>query len=97
MRKSTRRAAQGSDVAHLPPRALEIPVDDYWREAQLVAERALVAKGLAPLPAAPASLTRIAPRAAAGPRPMQIFAGELPLTTGPQLVLIEDTTGSGKT
>ena len=88
----------GSDADFFGPAPIETPLEDYWREARSAAGRALRAKGLTPLSGAPAAtLERIAPRAAASPRPMQRRAGELPLASGPQLFLIEDATGSGKT
>ena len=88
----------GSDADHFGPGPIDAPIEDYWREARETARRALVAKCLAPLRGALApSLARISPRAAASPRPMQRLAQELPLGVGPQLILIEDATGSGKT
>jgi len=87
----------GSDANFFGPASIETPLEDYWREARSAAGRALCAKGLTPLSGAPsATLERIAPRAAASPRPMQRLAGELSLGPGPQLFLIEDATGSGK-
>jgi CRISPR-associated endonuclease/helicase Cas3 len=88
----------GSDADYFPPFSLDTPLVDYWREAQQTARRALGAKGLAPLKVALApTLDGIAPRAAASPRPMQRLSENLTLGRGPQLVLIEDATGSGKT
>jgi CRISPR-associated endonuclease/helicase Cas3 len=88
----------GSDADYFSPLPLDTPLEIYWREAKRTAQRALSAKGLAPLKAASApSLGRIAPRAATSARPMQRLSEELTLGTGPQLILIEDATGSGKT
>ena len=88
----------GSDADYFSPLPLETPLENYWREAKRTAQRALSAKGLAPLKGASApSLGRIAPRAATSPRPMQRLSEKLTLGTGPQLILIEDATGSGKT
>jgi CRISPR-associated endonuclease/helicase Cas3 len=66
--------------------------------AQLRAEQALAGKGLlAPKPIAAPSLLQIAPRVSATPRPSQSLAQSLGLADGPQLIVIEDATGSGKT
>jgi CRISPR-associated endonuclease/helicase Cas3 len=87
----------GSDADYFPLAPLEIALADYWRDAQEAAYRALAAKGL--LPARPRSirLHDIAPHAGPSPRPMQLAAESLDLSDGPQLILIEDATGSGKT
>jgi len=89
----------GSDADHFGPAPLDIPLEVYWREAQRCAAEALTAKGLTPLkPAARLRLADFAPAAAAiAPRPMQGLAETVALGRGPQLVVIEDSTGSGKT
>jgi CRISPR-associated endonuclease/helicase Cas3 len=88
----------GSDAEFFPLAPLDIPLSDYWRNALKAAEQALAAKGLLPTkPAAAVRLADFAPQAAAFPRPMQAIAGSLALSAGPQLLLIEDATGSGKT
>ena len=88
----------GSDADYFPPQAIDMPLEDYWCGAQSAAGRALAAKGLTPRPPAlTASLASLSPLAAASPRPMQSLAETLPLAEGPQLILIEDATGSGKT
>ncbi len=88
----------GSDADFFGPAPIDTPPEAYWQIAQLAAKRALEAKGLVPLEGAPdPSLAKIAPRAAASPRPMQRLAEEIRLAEGPQLFIIEDTTGSGKT
>jgi CRISPR-associated endonuclease/helicase Cas3 len=88
----------GSDADYFGPATLEMSLEDYWRHAQCCAHRSLTAKGLWPLNVVPAmSLATIAPRAATSPRPMQRLASDVPLAEGPQLVTIEDATGSGKT
>ena len=88
----------GSDADYFPLAPLEIALADYWRSAQKAAGRALAAKGLLPSkPKAAIGLHDIAPQATASPRPMQSLAELLDLSDGPQLVLIEDATGSGKT
>ena len=88
----------GSDADYFRLAPLEIALADYWRSAQEAAGRALAAKGLLPSkPNAVTGLRNIAVHAAASPRPMQLFAETQALSDGPQLILIEDATGSGKT
>jgi len=88
----------GSDASHFGPAPFDTPLDEYWRKACSTAERALRAKGLLPLQGAAAPrLADLSPRAAASPRPMQRLAETLLLGAGPQLIVIEDATGSGKT
>lgn len=88
----------GSDADYFGPTAIDTPLEDYWRHAQRCAQSSLTAKGLRPLSAATAiSLNTIAPRAATSPRPMQRLAEDVALAKGPQLFVIEDATGSGKT
>ncbi|MCF1502148.1 CRISPR-associated helicase Cas3' [Afifella sp. H1R] len=88
----------GSDVASFSFHPPEMPPQDYWEHALTAAEAALHAKGLVP-PAvfAKPSLARLAPHAAAAPRPLQTEAGRLALQQGPSLIVIEDLTGAGKT
>jgi CRISPR-associated endonuclease/helicase Cas3 len=88
----------GSDADFFDMVDPAMPIDEYWRLAQLRAEQALAGKGLlAPKPIAAPSLLQIAPRASAAPRPSQSLAQSLGLADGPQLIVIEDATGSGKT
>jgi CRISPR-associated endonuclease/helicase Cas3 len=88
----------GSDADYFGPTAVDTLVEDYWRHAQCCAHRSLIAKGLRPLSATTAiGLDTIVPRAATSPRPMQRLAEDVALAEGPQLFVIEDATGSGKT
>ena len=88
----------GSDAEFFGPTHLDLILEDYWRDALRAAERALAAKGLNPAALAPRPrLQDLAPRAASSPRPMQSLAEKMPVSDGPQLVIVEDATGSGKT
>lgn len=73
------------------------PLVDYWPMALRRADAALESKGL--LPARPVTLPSL--RRLSGhmgsPRPMQELAGAIPVPGEPQIVVIEDGTGSGKT
>ena len=88
----------GSDGGFFSFEAPEMPLADYWPLALERADKALLAKGLTPaafhsIPL----LSHLSPRAGAHPRPMQRQAAELAIGKHPQLILIEDGTGSGKT
>lgn len=88
----------GSDSAFFGFQPIEMPLSDYWSWAKAQAGEALRAKGLVPPPAFQApSLHRVSPEAAKRPRPMQRLAERVPLAHGPQLLIIEETTGAGKT
>lgn len=80
----------------MPPDSLQA----YWERAQAQARRAVAAAGLAP--------AAVAAYAGAGrlvdfipylnhPTPLQRFAANVALADGPQLFLLEDVTGAGKT
>ena len=87
----------GSDVACFPFKDPDLPLAEYWPLARQRAETALADKGL--LPARVVSspvLARFSAHTLA-PRPMQARARDLPLPLEPQIIVIEDGTGSGKT
>lgn len=87
----------GSDSTYFTFEDPEMEADDYWPLARERAERAIAAKGLVPAVCRSGlHLSDFMPQIAA-PRPMQALAEEIGLDDGPQLVVIEDTTGSGKT
>lgn len=86
----------GSDTAFF---AFEDPAmlpADYWPLALARADEAIATKGLLPPAVRPGvGFSTLAPDIEA--RPMQAVADAVPLAEGPQLFIIEDTTGSGKT
>jgi CRISPR-associated endonuclease/helicase Cas3 len=76
------------------PRRLEL----YWADARQAAAEAVKRSGLvgsAPRPFG--GLEKLFPLIASQPSPLQQAASEIDLGTGPQLFVIEDLTGSGKT
>jgi CRISPR-associated endonuclease/helicase Cas3 len=90
----------GSNQEWFPFESEAIPLASYWKRACEAAEKAVVEAGLG----------QRRTRAFAGfgelfrgergpllPSPLQKMAAEVPLGTGPQLFLLEDLTGSGKT
>lgn len=88
----------GSHQAFFPYRSTPMDLEAYWREhAQPQARRAVEAAGL--LPAAvrpftgPADLFDYLRQ----PTPLQHYAATVELMPGPQLFILEDVTGAGKT
>jgi CRISPR-associated endonuclease/helicase Cas3 len=74
-----------------------MPLADYWRLARQQATRALDASGVIPPAAAPAMDFRSLFRGIATPSPLQEWAAQVPLAAAPQIHLLEDVTGAGKT
>ena len=88
----------GSDDLTFRFEPSNIPIEEYWKIALSRADKALALKGLVPkVPVTRPSFATIAPQASGRLRPMQELAQEVALTTSAQLVIVEDTTGSGKT
>ncbi|GLU33691.1 CRISPR-associated helicase/endonuclease Cas3 [Trinickia caryophylli] len=91
----------GSDQHHFPYRATPMALPTYWHDhARPAARRALVASGLTGCRGAPYAgsnrLVDFIPHLTA-PTPLQCYAANVPLVDGPQLFMLEDVTGSGKT
>jgi CRISPR-associated endonuclease/helicase Cas3 len=69
----------------------------YWQRACAQAERAVREAGLVPAPVATdVGMSSLFP-GIDDPRPLQRWAGSVPLPAGQSLVVIEDATGAGKT
>ena len=87
----------GSNTQFFPYRDQPQPLPDYWLHAQRQAAQALDASGIvAPASAAPLPLRTLFPQIAE-PSPLQQWAACVPLGAKPQLHLLEDVTGAGKT
>lgn len=74
-----------------------MPLDVYWQEIALPrARQAIAASGVtAARVAAWSSFETLFPKKS--PRPMQIYASDVEVTDAPQIFVLEDATGSGKT
>lgn len=86
-----------SNEAHFTWEPSPLPLAEYWPRALKQARDALKGSGL--LPARPAAFQGVGalfPHIER-PRPLQAWAGTTPLAPGPQLFILEDQTGSGKT
>ena len=89
----------GSDSSHFPATAdADLAPDEYWRERALPGARAAVLNaGVLPGEVHPeGGMARIFPHIER-PSPLQRFAEQVPLPAGPNLFVLEDATGSGKT
>jgi len=73
------------------------PLADYWDEALAMAERALDNVGVLPLgKRAPLDFAQLFP-AITTPSPLPVWAATGPISPEPQIHLLEDVTGAGKT
>ena len=86
----------GSNTLYFPYRTEAIPLREYWQEAQERAETALKAVGVLPVRCSERSFAELFAEIAT-PSPLQAWAIDTPLTSAPQIHLLEDLTGAGKT
>ena len=86
----------GSNPEWFGPKRPETPIKGYWNQALARAQAAIQAAGLHRARPHACGAARVLPKLLA-PRPMQVAVGEVSLSEGPLLALIEDATGTGKT
>lgn len=87
----------GSNQAWFPYCTEEMPLSQYWERALSQAQDAVEESGVLPPATAPEiSFGRLFPSIAV-PSPLQTLVAQEPLDEGPQLIVIEDSPGSGKT
>lgn len=85
----------GSNPDWFPPASPDLRLTDYWSRAQEQAQVAIAKAGLFG-----AAVSHGASRPLLGdfaPRPLQKAALDTPLPEGPALMILEDSTGAGKT
>ncbi|MDD2702377.1 MAG: CRISPR-associated helicase Cas3', partial [Sideroxydans sp.] len=89
----------GSNTDYFSYRSEPLSLDGYWSQALVSAEKALAASGV--LPGTPAVGRGVqdlfTPQRIQKLTPLQRWAQDAALATQPQLVLLEDVTGAGKT
>lgn len=85
----------GSNPDWFPPAPPDILFPDYWKTAQRQARQAVRAAGL--FGTAPKSAPSDPLLAGFTPRPLQQAALDVELPEGPALMILEDSTGAGKT
>lgn len=87
----------GSNQDHFPYCAGGLSLADYWCRAQLQAAQALDATGVLPVPSVgELRFADLFPQIAE-PSPLQHWAATVELSDEPQIHLLEDVTGAGKT
>jgi len=87
----------GSNTTYFAYHAAPMPLADYWLHAQQQAAIALAASGIVAPASAPAmSFNALCP-AISSASPLQLWAAQQALPDGPQIHLLEDVTGAGKT
>ncbi|HAY10028.1 MAG TPA: CRISPR-associated helicase/endonuclease Cas3 [Thauera sp.] len=86
----------GSNTLFFPYRSEAIPLGEYWQEAQKYADAAIEAVGVLPVPCRERSFAELFAEIAR-PSPLQAWAIDTPLASAPQIHLLEDVTGAGKT
>lgn len=86
----------GSNTEFFPYHSEEIELQDYWLKAQHHANSALNAVGVLPISCSERSFREFFPEIAT-PSPLQAWAIETRVDTAPQIHLLEDVTGAGKT
>ncbi|MDX1653597.1 MAG: CRISPR-associated helicase Cas3' [Candidatus Competibacteraceae bacterium] len=74
-----------------------LPLEDYWKRARRLAARAVREAGVLPEDSAPPVAIGDLFVKINQATPLQNLAAELDLGTGPQLFVLEDVTGAGKT
>jgi len=80
-----------------PPGRLPLALPAYWEVAQEQARKAVEWAGLVPVASAPArTMGELFPKIK-DPSPLQVLCAGLPLAPGPQIFIVEDATGAGKT
>lgn len=88
----------GSNVAWFPYESSAIPLSDYWTARALPqARKAVQDSGLSLAPPSPSTGLRTLFPFATELTPLQDLVERIPLENGPQLFLIEEVTGGGKT
>ncbi len=87
----------GSNTDYFPYRTTEMPLAAYWAQAKTQAQQAMDAAGVLPIAhRAEIGFDELFPEISV-PSPLQVWASSVPLADGPQIHMLEDVTGAGKT
>lgn len=88
----------GSNVEYFPLNSTKHPLEEYWNTACNLAEGAVRAAGIIPATVSPSnSLSGLFPKYAFTATPLQFHCDQTEIPETPQLWILEDVTGSGKT
>lgn len=76
----------------------DIPIGDYRRSVLPLSKEAVTKAGILPsMSSHETGLSRIFPQYADAPTPLQNYCNQVPIAAEPQLWILEDVTGAGKT
>lgn len=87
----------GSNQAFFAYRSEPLPLAEYWKHTQGQAEKAVTAAGLHQQRVRDWQIPQQLFDYLHEPTPLQLYAAAVELESGPQLFLLEDVTGAGKT
>ncbi len=88
----------GSNTRYFAYCAVPDSLEQYWPQSQRQALEALAASGVVPrLPADAQAFATLFPEIGTGGTPLQLASEQVPLAAAPQLFVLEDVTGAGKT
>jgi len=88
----------GSNADFFPLNASEIPLDEYWKLTCTQADAAVHAVGIIPAKVAVSnSLHTLFPQYVSTATPLQSYCDRIEIPDEPQLWILEDVTGAGKT
>lgn len=89
----------GSNTRWFPYRLPDHPLPEYWRELAVPqAHRAVMESGMVgSKPAAELNFNKLFPALSHSPTPLQTWADSVDIVQGPQLFILEELTGAGKT
>lgn len=87
----------GSNTRYFPYCDEVMPLEQYWLRAQEQAERALADAGILPVAVQPHGTLQAFFPYIQTPSPLQSWASTAEISASPQLYLLEDVTGAGKT
>jgi CRISPR-associated endonuclease/helicase Cas3 len=89
----------GSDSQHFHTMSEPVPLNDYWNRFALPSARiALNDVGIIPIPASEYSgLDGLFPKKEYKANPLQLYLETCPIFPGPNLYILEESTGGGKT
>ena len=86
----------GSDQCYFKYKSNPTPLSEYWQSIQSIAERAVIATDLDKAPTVK-SFESIQQHFGYSPTPLQSWAEIIDIDDKPQLFILEDVTGAGKT
>lgn len=88
----------GSNAEYFPPNSNELLLEEYWQDACGQAKEAVRAVGIIPATVASSnSLLTLFPEYAPTATPLQSYCDQIEIPEEPQLWILEDVTGAGKT